>query len=85
MSSPGLPRRRLLLAGVACVSAAGPGGIVWEASRPRAATLEAPVRRAAIWLAEVSFARPRVMAAAGGGSASLRHRVFIAAATWCRR
>jgi outer membrane protein assembly factor BamB len=65
-AGPGLPRRRLLLAGVACVSAAGLGGIVWEAGRPRAATLEAPVRRAAIWLAEVSFARPRVMAAAGG-------------------
>jgi outer membrane protein assembly factor BamB len=65
-AGPGLPRRRLLLAGVAGVSAAGLGGIVWEASRPRAATLEAPVRRAAIWLAELSFARPRVMAAADG-------------------
>lgn len=65
-AGPGLPRRRLLLAGVVCVSAAGLGGIVREVSRPRAATLHAPVRRAAIWLAEVSFARPRVMAAAGG-------------------
>ena len=54
------------VAGVACVSAAGLGDIVREVSCPRAATLQAPVRRAAIWLAEVSFARPRAMAAAGG-------------------
>lgn len=35
-AGPGLPRRRLLLAGVACVSAAGLGGIVWNISRPPA-------------------------------------------------
>jgi outer membrane protein assembly factor BamB len=74
-AGPGLPRRRLL-AGAGCVSAAGLGGIVWGASRPRtagpqtparrAARLEGSVRRAAIWQAEVSFAGPRVIAAAGG-------------------
>src|SRR6266699_6028221 len=42
-AGPGLPRRRLLLAGVGCASAAGLGGIVWEVSCPRAATLQAPV------------------------------------------
>jgi hypothetical protein len=75
-AGPGLPRRRLLLAGAGCVSAAGLGAMVWGASRPRTARpqtparrvarLEAPARRAAIWQAEVSFARPRVIAAAGG-------------------
>jgi outer membrane protein assembly factor BamB len=75
-AGPGLPRRRLLLAGAGCVSAAGLGAIAWGASRPptarpqtparHAARLEGSARRAAIWQAEVSLARPRVIAAADG-------------------
>jgi outer membrane protein assembly factor BamB len=34
---PGLPRRRLLLAGAGLLSTAGLGAVVWEASRPDAA------------------------------------------------
>src|ERR1700678_1247651 len=69
---PGLPRRRLLLAGAGLLSTAGLGAVVWEASRPDAAQprttamREPPARRAAIWKAKVSVPRPQVMAAAGG-------------------
>ena len=74
---PGLPRRRLLLAGAALLSTAGLGAVVWEASRPdtarpRTAAMREPPgarrgrRRAAIWQAKVSVPRPQLMAAAAG-------------------
>jgi outer membrane protein assembly factor BamB len=50
---PGLPRRRLLLAGAGLLSTAGLGAVVWEASRPDAAQprttamREPPARRLA--------------------------------------
>ena len=79
---PGLPRRRLLLAGAALLSTAGLGAVAWEATRPdpdqprtaalrqpparRPAAARPPAWRAAIWQARVSVPRPRVMAAAAG-------------------
>ena len=69
---PGLPRRRLLLAGAGLVSAAGLGAVVRKARRsdaarpPGAATREPPARRSAIWQAKLTVPRPQVIAATDG-------------------
>lgn len=71
-AGPGLPRRRLLLAGAGVMSTAGLGAVTWKNSRPPAsrprtvATRQAPAQRAAIWRAKLSVPRSRVMAASGG-------------------
>jgi len=75
--SPGLTRRRLLLAGAAGICAVGLGGIGWEVERPRAARSAggprssptrtvAPARHTPIWQANVPFGAGAVMAVAGG-------------------
>ena len=64
---PGLPRRRLLLAGAGLLSTVGLGAVVWEASRPDAAQprttamREPPARRAAATRPPAATARRAVI------------------------